>query len=1215
MVLNAVIRFALRYRVLVVFLSLAVLVYGGYVTANLPIDVFPDLDRPRVVVMTEVPNVGPKDVEDLVTFPLESAFLGSTGVQAVRSQSGVGLSVVYVEFDWGTNIYIARQTVQERLATAIDKLPPGVSPQLGPISSIMGQIMLVGMHRRPGPQGGELAPLGKTGYMAELVHDAKAGKTSLYVWNPRGTDGAPTREPAEWQPVEARPTPVALTLFKPANSSNQSSNNKADPAKVTVLLKPVTDKNNAFSATDARLKGGQGDGFHDLERRAAVVLVEGGQAEVIFPPFLQQQMALRTTGDWVVRPRLLKLPGIAQITVMGGGRKQYQVLVDPNALLAVDVTLEEVEHAVRKNNLNASGGYAILADREMPIRILGRLGPESDRVLRELEQIVVKAHPKRNILLGQVARVVEAPQIKRGDSSVNGYPGVVLTITKQPRRDTRDLTDQITAALAEVEHTLPPDVAINPNLFQMKGFIDRAIYNVEEALIIGAVLVLIILFLFLLNFRTTFISLTAIPLSLVMTGLVFKLIGWLTGTELSINVMTLGGIAVAIGELVDDAIVDVENIFRRLRENRQLPNPRPVLRVIYDASVEVRSAIVFGTAMVILVFIPLFALSGMEGRLFTPLGLAYIVSILASLLVSLTVTPVLSYYLLPRSKAAQRKGDSPLLRFLKWAASFLIRFSMRYAGAVLLVTWLLVGLCALVMTQLGADFLPKFDEGSVQVNLTLAPGSSLEASNKVTAIADAIFRDMQKSEGNPTGELLAFARRTGRAELDEHVEPVSNTEYIITVNADAARGRDQVIKKIQDRLRDGIPEASIEVEQPLAHLISHMLSGVTAQIAIKVYGDDLDELRNTAEQIKAAIATVPGITEPVIEAQQQIEELQLRLRPERLAFYGLSREFVSDFLSTALKGEEASQVLEGQRRFDLIVRLDDRFRTDFANLGKLRLELPDGRGQVAVSELAYVEEGVGPNLINRENARRRIVIRTNTQGRDLAGAVADIQERVRSRVSLATGYSVEYGGQFQSQQEATRLISILALVSFLGMFMVLYMLYPSARISLQILNALPTAFIGGVLALVITGQTVTVASLVGFISLGGIAARNGILLVTHYFHLMKYEGEGFNEHMILRGSLERLSPVLMTALTAGIALIPLVIGGHQPGREILYPVATVILGGLITSTLCEFLVHPGLFWRFSGKDAVQLAQSGDGDDELAPAREHGRHSEGIQPVV
>jgi len=702
-----------------------------------------------------------------------------------------------------------------------------------------------------------------------------------------------------------------------------------------------------------------------------------------------------------------------------------------------------------------------------------------------------------------------------------------------------------------------------------------------------------------LNFRTTFITLTAIPLSLVITTLVFRIVGFMSGTELSINVMTLGGIAVAIGELVDDAIVDVENIFRRLGENNTSPNPKPAIVVVYEASKEIRSAIIFGTAVVVLAFMPLFALSGVEGRLFIPLGFAYIVSILASLLVSLSVTPVLSYYLLPQAKATHAHQDGRLLRILKWGASFLIRFSMRRAGILLVLTWALVGYSVWELSKLGADFLPKFDEGSVQINVSLPGGSSLKASNEASTLIDSQLVKLQKSAENPNGPVLHFFRRTGRAELDEHAQPVNVGEYILTMNPDSDHGRDEFLDTLLSDLRSNVPGVGIEAEQPLSHLISHMLSGVKAQIGIKLYGDDLDKLRELAGEVRDAIVDVPGVTPPIIDPQQRVDELHVVLKPDELAFFGLSREYVADFVQTALKGEAVSQVLDGQRRFDLVIKLNEQYRSDPYNLGELRLDLPDGRGQIRLREVAdFPDSASGPNLINRENVRRRQTIRCNVTGRDLASTAVEIENRVRDQVALPTGYFVEFGGQFEAQRSATFLITILAAVSVAGIFIVLMMLYPSARITFQILNAIPTAFIGGVFALVLTNQTLTVASMVGFVSLGGISVRNGILLVTHYFHLMDEEGEAFSQKMVLRGSLERLAPVLMTALTAGIALIPLVVGGNKPGLEILYPVATVILGGLVTSTFCEFFIHPGLFWKFSGKDAERLVCSKSSDEEL-----------------
>ncbi len=1129
--LNAVIRLALRYRTLVLAACVVVLVYGGYLTTEIPIDVFPDLDRPRVVILTEAAGLSSEEVETLVTLPIETAILGASGVEAVRSQSSQGMNVIYVEFDWKTDIRYARQVVMERLATV--PMPEGIRPQMTPPASIMGQILHVGLHRRKGPGGGELAAVGNTGLMTERVE--VDGKPDVAVWRP-----VERNRPETWQRVEVQGL-----------------------------------------VWDAEPSG-----------RTASFVYDGRPVSVTFRSPLEQRMDLRVISDWVLRPRLLKLPGIAEVLNIGGDVKEYQVLVNPTKLQEYNVSLREIEAAIQANNLNTSGGFLEEGQTERPVRIIGRLGPLPQQVIDDLLKVPVKMIADRAVLLAQVAKVVEGPAPKRGDASIDGYPGVVITVVKQPHADTRKLTDEVKAALRDAERTLPADLVINTDLFQLKTFIDRGIYYVEEALIIGAVLVVIVLFLFLLNLRTTFITLTAIPLSLVITTLVFRLIGMLTGTELSINVMTLGGIAVAMGELVDDAIVDVENIFRRLSENNALSTPKPALLVVYEASREIRSAIVFGTAVVILAFMPLFALSGVEGRLFTPLGVAYIVSILASLLVSLTVTPVLSYYLLPQSKATHRHQDGLLLRWLKSLATPIIHFSMRHAGVLLLVTWILVGLSVWQLTRLGADFLPKFDEGSVQINVALPGGSSLKASNDVSDVIDMKLQTMQKSPENPNGPVLHFARRTGRAERDEHAQPVSVGEYILTMNPNSGTGRDEFLKTVITELRAEVPGVEIEAEQPLSHLISHMLSGVNAQVAVKVYGDDLDKLRQIAEEVRSALSEVNGVTPPIIDPQERVEELHVVLRPDDLAVYGISREFVADFVQTALKGEAVSKVLEGQRRFDLVIKLQDPYRSDPEFLKELRLELPNGRGQLRLKEVAdFPQAASGPNLVNRENVRRKQTVRCNVTGRDLASAIAEIELMVKQRVKLPVGYFLEFGGQFEAQRSATRRISSLAGVSLAGIFVVLMMLYPSARITFQILNAIPTAFVGGVLALTLTNQTLTVASLVGFVSLGGIAVRNGILLVTHYFHLLKEEGQAFSQATILRGSLERLAPVLMTALTAGIALIPLVVGGKKPGLEILYPVATVIVGGLVTSTFCEFLLHPGLFWKFSGKDAERLVQS------------------------
>ena len=1137
--LNALIRLSLRYRFLVLIISLGLLLFGSYLTTTMPIDVFPDLDRPRVIILTECDGLSTEEVESLVTQPIEIALLGANGVEAVRSQSTAGLNVIYIEFDWDTEIREARQTVQERLSSIAGELPIGINPEMTPPSSIMGQIVIAGMYRQAGPRGGTLVPIKDTEWMAEL---AEGGE--LFVWRSRDRHDLST-----WKSV-------------PYESAA-----------------PVTaDSDFHVSGTSFRVR------------------IRGTEHIVRFPSELQQELDLGTLGDWVVRPRLLKLSGVAECFLQGSERKQYQILVDPQALIEYGVTLQDVERVLAESNINTSGGFAITGESERPIRILGRVGPDARQVLEDLKQVPVRTTPERSILLSQVATVTEGAEFKRGDGAVNGRPGLIFTIVKQPHVDTRGLTEDVVKALADVERSLPADIEINSELFQLRKFIDRAAFNVAEALAIGAVLVIVVLFLFLFNLRTTFITLTAIPLSLVITTLVFRLVGYLFDTSLTINVMTLGGIAVAMGELVDDAIVDVENVFRRLRENSALENPKPAIEVVYKASCEIRGAIVFGTVVVILVFLPLFAISGVAGRMFEPLGVAYIVSILSSLLVSLTVTPVLAYYLLPNASATHRKRDGLLLRGLKALARPLIRLSMLIPGPLLLLTWFFAAIAGLMFANMGSSFLPDFDEGSVQVNVTLPSGSSLEASNLVSSAIDAKLHSMQVSQEQPEAPIRYFVRRTGRAKMDEHASPVNFGEYILNMNSDVHLSRDETIKTLLDELKEEVPGVAIEVEQPLAHMISHMVSGVYAQIAVKIFGDDLDKLRQLAKEAETSMRTIDGLTDPIVDPFQKTEELHVRLLPDALAQYGLTRGYVARILQTALQGEVVSEVLDGQRKFDLLVRLEEEYRTDYANLGRLRIDLPNSRGQIELAELAEVKTGSGPNAVYRENARRRIVIRCNTQGRDLSSAVQEIQQRRAADLTMPEGYFVDFAGQFESQKQATRMIFLLSGVSVLGVFVVLLVLLPSVRVVLQILNALPTAFIGGVFALVLTNQDLTVASLVGFISLGGIAVRNGILLVTHYLHLIREEGESFSKEAILRGSLERLAPVLMTALTAGIALIPLVLGGKEPGREILYPVATVILGGLVTSTFCEFLIHPGLFWKFSGRDAAKIADQNELDE-------------------
>lgn len=1050
--LNAIIRFALRQRVLVAATAIFLVLYGGWQILHLPIDVFPNLNRPRVTVMTEAHGMAPEEVETLITFPMETALNGASGVQAVRTASGVGLSVIWVEFDWGTDIYNDRQIVAERIAMVADRLPPEVTPQLAPISSIMGQIQIIGM------------------------------------WSEDGSTSP---------------------------------------------------------------------------------------------------MQLRTLADWVIRQRLLTIPGVSQVFAMGGDLKQFQVLVDPDKLLKFDVTLHEVKEAVQRSNRNATGGYLDeQGPHEFLVRSLGRI-----QTVDDLEDVVVKIRDGRSILLSQVARVIEGAQVKRGnaaafarreDGTFAGGPAVVLTINKQPDADTRHVTDQINDALQELQASLPEDVRIYPELYEQKIFIDLAVENVMEALRDGGILVVIILFVFLLNFRTTFITLTAIPLSIVITGLVFHWFG------LSINTMTLGGLAVAIGELVDDAIVDVENIYRRLRENRLSDKPKPSLLVIFLASVEVRNSIVFGTMIVVLVFLPVFALSGMEGRLFTPVGIAYIVSILSSLLVSLTVTPVLSYWLLPNAKFMGREKEGFLLRGLQRIAGWAIGASLRVPMSMLAVATLAVAVAGYAIMHRENDFLPPFNEGAVQINVVLPPGTSLDTSQDIARKVEERLKQVE--------DLQAFVRKTGRAELDEHAVTVNISEVIASFDPHTTRSREEILEDLREALAD-IPGIVTSVEQPLAHLISAMLSGVKAQVGIKLYGDDLDILRGKAEEIRQAISTVEGVTDLQVEPQIDIPQLRIEVDGEKLKTFGLVREDINEFIETAMNGEVVSEVLLGQRTFDLLVRLDEPFREDIDALKRLSIGLPGG-GTVMLESVAKVYTAAGPNTINRENVRRRIIIQCNTAGRGLVDVVRDIQARVKPvERSLPTGYFVSYEGQFESQQSASRVIFVLFALSLVGVFLVLYTMFRSANLSLQVMIALPMAFIGSVAALYVTDQTLTVAAMVGFISLCGIASRNGILLINHYLHLVQYEGESWSREMIVRAGKERLAPVLMTALTSGIGLVPLAMAAGEPGKEILYPVATVIIGGLMSSTLLEFLVRPALFWKFGIRAAQRVV--GESKQEIA----------------
>ena len=1090
-----------------------------------------------------------------MSFPIETALNGASGVQDVRSTSGVGLSVIYIEFDWGTDIYNDRQIVAERLAVVAEQLPEGVKPQLAPISSIMGQIIMTGM-------------LSETNEQTFLFDIPSVASESIAMLN---TERAP---------------PAILKQF--SNHENQLSR----------------DLDIRMEIRDEKWMIGD----RESDRCYAII------ASSVNPNSFQvhrrtSPLQMRTMADWVVRQQMLTVAGVSQVFVMGGDRMQYQVLIDPDKLLKFGVTIHNVEEALSMSNANATGGYLDeQGPNELLVRALGRI--ES---IDELERIVITHREGKSVTLRQVARVVEGAQIKRGDSSLylresrdksedprdksqqslarpldshhstldsfTGGPGIILTVSKQPDADTREVTAEIEELVKSLKGRLADDIIMDTSIYKQKEFIDHAIENVVEALRDGGVLVVIILFLFLLNFRTTFITLTAIPLSIVMTALVF----WAFG--LSINTMTLGGLAVAIGELVDDAIVDVENIFRRLKENRKAGNPKPALLVVFQASVEIRNSIVFGTMIVILVFIPLFALSGMEGRLFAPLGVAYIVSILSSLFVSLTLTPVLSYWLLNKKlkpgEAEHEEKDSFVLRFLKWIAGGAIRISLKLSFPILIVATFFVAVAGFALYHIERDFLPPFNEGAVQINVLMPAGTSLAKSSEIAQIAGARIREVP--------EIRTLARRTGRAELDEHAEGVNVTEFFASMD-ESERSREDILDDVRGRLGD-VPGIVVSVEQPLAHLISHMISGVKAQVGIKLFGDDLDTLRRNASLIESTIKTVDGVTDSQVEQQTEIPQLQIKVNGYQLEQYGLRRKEVTEFIETAMNGVVVSEILQGQRKFDLLVRLEERYREDIATLGRLQLNLPDG-GVVKLEDVATIRQSSGPNQIKREKVRRRIVIQCNVSGRGLVDVVEDIKRVVSPiEAELPPGYTLEYGGQFESQQSASRVIAVLFGVALIGMLLVLYTMFKSFNLALQVMVALPMAFIGSVAALKITDQTLTIAAMVGFISLCGIATRNGILLINHYLHLVKYEGETWSADMIARAGKERLAPVLMTCLTTGIGLVPLAMAAGETGKEILYPVATVIIGGLITSTTLEFLVRPALFWQFGMRSAKAVVNN------------------------
>ena len=1023
---DALIRASLKQRLIVLAATLLLVIYGAISVRKMPVDVFPDLNKPTITLLTEAGGMAPEEVEQLVTQPIESTMSGMPGVTRVRSTSGIGLSVVYVEFEWGTDIYRNRQQVSERLNLVREQLPEGVLPQLGPISSIMGEILLLAL--------------------------------------------------------------------------------PADPDKAS-------------------------------------------------------PMQVREYADWVVRPRLLNLPGVAQVITIGGQVRQYRVEIDPAQLQALGIERERIDAALRDFGSNTSGGFLETQGREYLIRQIGR----TTRI-EDLSNLVVAVKGTQPILLRQVAKVEIAPAVKRGDGSYKGKPAVIMSVQKQPSADSVQLTRQVEKAVQELARNRPAGIETPQFLFKQADFIEHSIANVVEALRDGAAMVALILFLFLLNLRTTLISLTAIPVALLTTAVVFQLFG------LSINTMTLGGLAIAIGELVDDAVVGVENVVRRLHENRRAASPQPVIEVIAKASTEVRSGVVYATLIVVLVFLPLFALPGIEGRLFTPLGLAYIVSILASMLVATTLTPVMCFWLLPGMKRLDH-GDSPLVRWLKALDKRLLHWSFRHARKLLAGAALAVVVAGVAVAWFPRAFLPPFNEGTLTVNVLLDPGTSLAESNRIGALAETLALQVP--------EVTQVGRRTGRAEQDEHAEGVHYTEMDVDLKA-SERSRSEIIDDLRARLAT-LP-AAVNIGQPISHRLDHLLSGVRAQIALKVYGDDLDTLRAIAARLRGQLAGIAGIADLQIEKQVLIPQLKIRIDYDAAARYGVAPGAVLRSLEQMIEGERITQLIEGNRRFDLVVRLPDHARDPQALQGLL-IETPTGH--VPLSKIAAIEDGEGPNQVSRENGRRRIVLSANSVGRDLSAVIADIRQ-VLADTPLPEGYFSALEGQFQAQEDAARLIALLASLSAVMVFMVLHSRYRSSVLALIVMGNIPLALVGSVVGLWLAGQPLSVAALVGFVTLAGIATRNGILKISHYVNLCAFEGERFGDAMIVRGSLERLTPVLMTALVAAFALVPLLMSADAPGKEVLHPVAVVIFGGLVSSTLLDTLLTPLMFRLWGEKPMLRL---------------------------
>jgi CzcA family heavy metal efflux pump len=1031
--LNHLIRFSLKHRALVIATALLVLLLGARTATELPVEVLPDMTKPTVTVLTEAPGLAPEEVEVLVTRPLENALLGLGGLDRLRSNSDVGLSLVFIEFDWGTDIYRARQLVQERLQTV--SLPASTEAGMTPVSSLMGEILLVGL---------------------------------------RSKDGSMT------------------------------------------------------------------------------------------------PMDLRSFAGWSLARRLQSIPGVAEVLAIGGGVKQVHVEPDPHKMLAEGVSLEELETAVSLSAGNATSGYLQSGPREIMVRNLAMTADPAD-----IAAAPIKRLDDRVVTIGDVSTVKFGVAPMRGDASFAlkktgdqaETPGVILSIDKAPGFDTLKLTAAIEKALDDFRPNLPAGVEAEI-LFRQGDFIENAVGNLKEAIRDGAIMVTIVLFLFLLNFRTTFITLTAIPLSFAITLLTFNWFG--TG----VNSMTLGGIAVAIGMVVDDAIVDVENVFRRLRENAALPEPRPRIEVIAAASSEVRSSILYATVLIVLVFVPLLGLAGLEGRLFRPIAIATIVSMIASFFVSLTVIPVLCSFLL-RPKEGAAHQDGWLVRVLKaFTRATFLRLAFSAPLAVVGGVILLVVAAGMLYPGMGKEFLPTFNEGSATISFASAPGTSLKQSNEAGRKAVELLMQVP--------EVKSVGRRAGRAERDDHVMPVSVNEFDVEFEEDG-RERDEVLADIRRKL-GGIPGTFVNIGQPIGHRLSHMLSGVSAKIAVKIYGPDLDTLRRLGTQVKEAGQRVPGLTDINLEAQVPIPQVRIEVDRARARIEGLPPGLINAQVSRLLGGSMLGELREGETTVDLVLRLPESWRSTPDTIGTLLIATPDGR-QVPLSHVAAVHEVNGPNVINRENGGRRIVIGANTGVRDLESLVQNWQAEVARKVTLPEGYTLRFEGEYLARQQASQRILILFGIVTAVILVLLTGYFRSVSLALQVMLNLPLALAGALAFTWWKIDNISIATLVGFIAVGGVAARNGIMMISHYLHLMRHEGETFGISLITRGTQERLVPVLMTALSAGIALIPLVLAPGEPGKEILHPVAVAIVGGLISSTLLDLVVTPAVFFLIGKKAA------------------------------